>query len=82
MVDSKSQPMHRRRGIKCMNANRTKRNSPILGGRRSKPESFTGNQRRYEHYISLARNAASSGDVIEAENLYQHAEHYLREMQG
>ncbi len=65
-----------------MNANRTKRNSSIPGARRSEPESFKGNQRRYEHYMSLARNAASTGDVIEAENLYQHAEHYLREMQG
>jgi hypothetical protein len=82
MVDPKSQPTHRRRGTKRMNASRTKRNSSIPGARRSDPESFAGNQRRYEHYISLARNAASSGDVIEAENLYQHAEHYLREIQG
>ena len=82
MVNSKSQPMHWRRGTKRMNTNRTKGNSSIPGARRSEPESFTGNQRRYERYMSLARNAASSGDVIEAENLYQHAEHYLREMQG
>ena len=51
------------------------------GARRPDPNSFTNNQRRYEHYMSLARNAASSGDLIEAENFYQHAKHYLRKMQ-
>jgi hypothetical protein len=28
--------------------------------------------------MTLARDAASRGDTIEAENLYQHAEHYFR----
>ena len=32
----------------------------------------------YERYITLAREAATSGDRITAENLYQHAEHYFR----
>ena len=32
----------------------------------------------FERYIALAREAASSGDRIAAENLYQHAEHYFR----
>jgi hypothetical protein len=30
--------------------------------------------------MSMARDAASRGDSIEAENLYQHAEHYFRVM--
>jgi Domain of unknown function (DUF4167) len=34
----------------------------------------------FERYIALAREAASSGDRIAAENLYQHAEHYFRVM--
>lgn len=34
----------------------------------------------YERYVTLARAAASTGDSIEAENLYQHAEHYFRLM--
>jgi len=29
---------------------------------------------------AMARDAASRGDSIEAENLYQHAEHYFRVM--
>ncbi len=31
-----------------------------------------------EKYQSLARDAISSGDLVMAENYYQHAEHYLR----
>jgi hypothetical protein len=34
----------------------------------------------FERYIALAREAATSGDRINAENLYQHAEHYFRIM--
>lgn len=32
----------------------------------------------FERYVALAREAASAGDRIVAENLYQHAEHYFR----
>lgn len=32
----------------------------------------------YEKYQALARDAASSGDRIQAENYLQHAEHYFR----
>jgi hypothetical protein len=34
----------------------------------------------FERYVALAREAASAGDRIAAENLYQHAEHYFRIM--
>jgi hypothetical protein len=34
----------------------------------------------FERYVALAREAASGGDRIAAENLYQHAEHYFRIM--
>jgi hypothetical protein len=34
----------------------------------------------FERYVALAREAASAGDQIAAENLYQHAEHYLHIM--
>ena len=36
--------------------------------------------RNYERYLALAREAASSGDRVEMENCYQHAEHYFRMM--
>jgi hypothetical protein len=35
-------------------------------------------QRNYERYLTLARDATLAGDSIEAENCYQHAEHYFR----
>ena len=42
----------------------------------------SGNARRnYERYLALARDAMLSGDIVEAENCYQHAEHYFRVMQ-
>ena len=36
--------------------------------------------RNYERYLALAREATLNGDTIEAENCYQHAEHYFRVM--
>ena len=38
------------------------------------------NNTNHERYMALAREAAARGDTIEAENLYRHAEHYLRQM--
>jgi hypothetical protein len=35
-------------------------------------------QRAYERYLQLAREATVNGDIIEAENCFQHAEHYFR----
>ncbi len=32
----------------------------------------------YDKYLTLARDATSSGDRVAAENFYQHAEHYVR----
>jgi Domain of unknown function (DUF4167) len=37
-------------------------------------------QRNYERYLALARAEAQSGNIIAAENYYQHAEHYFRSM--
>ena len=34
----------------------------------------------FERYVALAREASTSGDLVAAENLYQHAEHYFRVM--
>jgi Domain of unknown function (DUF4167) len=36
--------------------------------------------RNYERYLALARGATLNGDTVEAENFYQHAEHYFRVM--
>ena len=37
-------------------------------------------QRNYERYLALAQAQAQSGDIVGAENYYQHAEHYYRSM--
>jgi hypothetical protein len=59
------------------------------GGRSANPASAqnrtqrtpgASNNKNHERYMALAREAAARGDTIEAENLYQHAEHYFREM--
>jgi hypothetical protein len=42
-----------------------------------------GNARqKYERYIARAHEAHLSGDAVEMENCYQHAEHYLRVIRG
>ena len=37
-------------------------------------------QRSYERYLELAKAQAQAGDIVGAENYYQHAEHYFRSM--
>src|SRR5579863_8998798 len=37
-------------------------------------------QRNYERYLALAKAQAQAGDIVGAENYYQHAEHYFRSM--
>ena len=53
------------------------RRSPS-GPVRPKPEGGQSARRSYERYLVLARTAAQDGDVIGAENYYQHAEHFYR----
>jgi hypothetical protein len=35
-------------------------------------------QRNYQRYVALAHEAGLKGDVIAAENFFQHAEHFYR----
>jgi hypothetical protein len=37
-------------------------------------------QKNYEHYLALAQAEVRSGNLVGAENYYQHAEHYFRSM--
>jgi hypothetical protein len=37
-------------------------------------------QKNYERYLALAQAEIAAGDVIGAENYFQHAEHYFRTM--
>ena len=45
-----------------------------------RPTKGTNAKTSYEKYVALARGAALTGDAIETENYYQHAEHYFRLM--
>jgi hypothetical protein len=49
---------------------------------RPQPNGFGSAQRSYERYLALAQEEARSGNVVGAENYYQHAEHYYRSMSG
>lgn len=62
---------------------RPQRRRPPVGGinaaNRQRQNGSTGNaHRNYERYLALAREATLNGDIVEAENFYQHAEHYFR----
>lgn len=47
---------------------------------RSRGDNVARAKQSFERYTALARDAASAGNDIDAENFYQHAEHYLRTM--
>lgn len=76
-----------------MRPNANSRRSRGRGGRKSgnsRNQTFDSNgpgarvrgnaSQIYEKYQQLARDAASSGDRVGAENFFQHAEHYYRLM--
>jgi Domain of unknown function (DUF4167) len=83
MDDMRSGPDQRPRGR--FNANRPFRQQPRGPQNNQTFESngpnvkIRGNAHQiFERYVALAREAATSGDRITAENFYQHAEHYFR----
>jgi hypothetical protein len=76
-------------GLKTtMNKHRPKTARPSANGSKqwtsnaARPESGgSGNaQRNYERYLALAQAQVQAGDIVGAENYYQHAEHYFRSM--
>ena len=53
---------------------------PRSGLTRRRSDSSANPQESFERYVMLARAAAASGDTIETERHFQHAEHYFRLM--
>jgi hypothetical protein len=49
-------------------------------GSRPQQQGTQNAQRNYERYLALAQAEAQAGNLIGAENYYQHAEHYYRSM--
>ncbi|HLN09059.1 MAG TPA: DUF4167 domain-containing protein [Xanthobacteraceae bacterium] len=56
------------------------RRPPLSGSARPESKGSQNAQRSYERYLALAQAEALSGNMIGAENYYQHAEHYFRMM--
>jgi hypothetical protein len=55
--------------------NMRRRSQQRLAARRS---NGINAREQYERYLARAREAQLSGDTVEMENCYQHAEHYFR----
>jgi hypothetical protein len=79
---------HANGGRASMNSERDKSNR--RGQHKSRLNPYAGHNRRQasgdwrqrrDRYLALAQAAASAGHAVEAENYYQHAEHYFRLMQ-
>ena len=64
-----------------MNAIPQRRSGPVRPQAMRRPQNAGNTRQRYERYLVRAREAQLSGDVIEMENCYQHAEHYFRVLQ-
>lgn len=69
---------------------RKKRRAPRFGPDRRGPGKAAGGAPngaasgpgpKMQRYLALARAAEAAGDAVQSEYYYQHAEHYLREMQ-
>jgi hypothetical protein len=72
MHERDNQARRRRQANRNSSAARDRRNGGSLGNARQK----------YESYLARAREAQLAGDIVEMENCYQHAEHYLRLLRG
>jgi Domain of unknown function (DUF4167) len=55
-------------------------NAPKIIAARPITNDIQGARRSYERYLALAQEQARGSNVVEAENYYQHAEHFFRVM--
>jgi len=53
-----------------------------LAGHWNRANDLANGKSSDDHYMALARAAILAGDRVEAENFYQHAEHYFWLMKG
>lgn len=68
---------HRARGRDAATGS-PQRTAPRSDGSRSGSIDAANDKRSYERFMALGRAAASAGDAVEAESLYQRAEHHLK----
>ena len=76
-LSNRQTPRPDRSGV---NSTRGNRNAQGSGTRRGGAKRPINAKAAFDRYVALAHSAATSGDPIEAENYYQHAEHYFRLM--
>jgi hypothetical protein len=57
------------------------RNTQTRAGQQTAPSNQSQWQRKYDHYCALAQ-ATNGDDAVTREQHWQHAEHYLRMMNG
>jgi uncharacterized protein DUF4167 len=69
--------MHHRNALRTLSP---RSNRPTSRSSRPKPDQGIDAKARYARYVELARASALTGDAVETENYYQHAEHYFRVM--
>lgn len=50
------------------------------GNKHSRSKGSNQPRKNFDRYTALALTAAASGDAVQSEYYYQHAEHYLRVM--
>jgi hypothetical protein len=65
-----------------MNEIPQRRSGPVRPQAHQRRQNAGNPRQNYERYIARAREAQLSGDVVEMENCYQHAEHYFRVLRG
>jgi hypothetical protein len=86
MAIQKLRPSNKRTGLnggqtgKAKSPGRTK--AQRSGVKQNSANKSAHPKTNFDRYIALARAAAASGDEIESENYYQHAEHYFRLMKA
>jgi hypothetical protein len=51
---------------------------PESSASKSSSNALANAKRGYERYVALAKASAMTGDAVETENYYQHADHYFR----
>jgi hypothetical protein len=78
MQNGRMTPMNSRQSRSVSFSGRSERQGS--NGARERPMGFQNAQRSYERYLELARAEVQAGDIVAAENYYQHAEHYFRSM--
>jgi uncharacterized protein DUF4167 len=80
MQNGPSTNMRTRQSRPAASSNNPRSKRWTSNGARPQQNGSQSAQRNYERYMALAQAEAQSGNLIGAENYYQHAEHYFRSM--